>query len=348
MIASTGYNEHGIPGRVARIVRVRSPLPLIGHIAFGIIDRGTNLIQVRPYSACHLSCIFCSVDAGPNTRSRVAEFIVDIDYMIEWIHYVIAHKRSRKIHVLIDGVGEPLLHPNIVDLVHGLREIERIGEIAVETHGAVLSESLIRRLRDAGLTRINISIDSLNPSRASMLANTSWYDVRRVAEMALYANSIGLDIMITPVWIPGVNDGDMEEIVVWASRNIRNRSSPILGIQKYVVHKRGRKIPGVREPSWDEFYRYLEELERRTGVRLRISIEDFGVKPDNSVPKPIIAGEKVIAKTYSIGWLRGEVIGYAKGRVITIVGIEDLVEGQELMVRITHDKDNIYLARVAK
>jgi uncharacterized Fe-S cluster-containing radical SAM superfamily enzyme len=348
MIASTEYNGRGSLARVPRIVRVRSPLPLIGHIAFGIIDRGTNLIQVRPYSACHLSCIFCSVDAGPNTRSRVAEFIVDIDYMIEWIHYVLAHKRSRKIHVLIDGVGEPLLHPNIVDLVYGLREIERIGEITVETHGAVLSESLIRRLRDAGLTRINVSIDSLNPSRASMLANTGWYDVRRIAEMALYANSIGLDVTITPVWIPGVNDGDIEEIVVWASRSIRNRSSPILGIQKYIAHKRGRKILGVKEPSWSEFYRYLEELERRTGVKLRISMEDFKVRPDNRVPKPLSAGEKIIAKIYSIGWLRGEFIGYARGRVITIVGIKDLAEGLELMVRITHDRDNIYLARVAR
>ncbi len=35
-----------------------SGLPLIGHTAFGLIDRGTNLIQVRPVSGCNLNCIF--------------------------------------------------------------------------------------------------------------------------------------------------------------------------------------------------------------------------------------------------------------------------------------------------
>ncbi|MFP3179020.1 MAG: radical SAM protein, partial [Thermocladium sp.] len=34
--------------------------PLVGSLAFGIIDRGTNVIEVRPTSICSLSCIFCS------------------------------------------------------------------------------------------------------------------------------------------------------------------------------------------------------------------------------------------------------------------------------------------------
>jgi len=40
-------------------------IPLFGCIAFGIIDRGTNVLQVRPISECPLACIFCSTDAGP-------------------------------------------------------------------------------------------------------------------------------------------------------------------------------------------------------------------------------------------------------------------------------------------
>ncbi len=329
------------------LIRVDRPLPLVGHIAFGIIDRGTNLLQVRPYSSCHLSCIFCSVDAGPNTRTRVSEFIVDVNHMLEWVWYVISHKTSKRIHVLIDGVGEPLLHPEIDRLIAGLRESERIGWIAAETHGAVLREKLIRRLYEAGISRLNISIDSLDAGKASMLAGSEWYDVRKVAEMALYANSIGIDVMITPVWIPGINDRDIEEIALWAKRNIKNRSSPILGIQKYVIHRRGRKIPGLTEPSWDIFYSFLENLERRIGVKLRLSPEDWWVRPDTSIPKPMVVGDKVIAKIYSKGWLRGEVIGYARGRVVTIVGPDDLNEGVEIRVRIIRDKDNIYLARPA-
>jgi uncharacterized Fe-S cluster-containing radical SAM superfamily enzyme len=47
------------------VFKIRRPIPLVGHIAFGVIDRGTNIIQVRPTSLCNLNCIFCSVDAGP-------------------------------------------------------------------------------------------------------------------------------------------------------------------------------------------------------------------------------------------------------------------------------------------
>ena len=51
-----------------RVFEVGPPMPLVGHVAFGIIDRGTNLLQIRPTSLCPLSCIFCSVDAGPRSN----------------------------------------------------------------------------------------------------------------------------------------------------------------------------------------------------------------------------------------------------------------------------------------
>jgi uncharacterized Fe-S cluster-containing radical SAM superfamily enzyme len=51
-------------------------MPLVGHIAFGVIDRGTNILQVRPTTICPYNCIFCSVDAGPYSRYRQAEFVV--------------------------------------------------------------------------------------------------------------------------------------------------------------------------------------------------------------------------------------------------------------------------------
>jgi uncharacterized Fe-S cluster-containing radical SAM superfamily enzyme len=329
-----------------KIVWIDDPMPLVGHIAFGIVDRGTNLLQVRPYTACNLSCIFCSVDAGPNSRSRVAEFIVNIDHLIDWVKYVMSFKRSRRIHILIDGVGEPLLHPKIIDLIQRLREIERIGEIAVETHGGVLNERIIKDLRDAGLTRINVSVHSLDPLKASWLTGTDKYDIKKVLEMIIYANNIDIDIMLTPVWIPGVNDHDIEEIVLWAKDNIKNNSSPILGVQKYIVHKRGRRISGVDEPSWDHFYNFLNVLEKKTGVKLKISPQDFDVKPDNPLPKPMKIGDKVVVKIYSIGWLRGEYIGYAKNRVVTILTDQELEKDVEARVKIIYDKDNIYLSRI--
>ncbi|MCG2909992.1 MAG: hypothetical protein L7G92_05405 [Stygiolobus sp.] len=92
-----------------KLEKVTEPIPLIGHIAFGIIDRGTNMLQVRPFSNCPMSCIFCSVDAGPNTKTRVTEYIVDSDHLINWVNEVVNIK-THEVPILIDGVGEPLLH----------------------------------------------------------------------------------------------------------------------------------------------------------------------------------------------------------------------------------------------
>lgn len=331
--------------RKINIVRVSRPLPLVGHIAFGVIDRGTNLLQVRPYTLCPFSCIFCSVDAGPMSRSRVAEFIVDIDYLVEWVLYVIRYKVSKKIHILIDGVGEPILHPRIEDLVRELREVERIGDIAIETRGPITNVKILQRLIEAGLSRMNVSIDTLDSLKAVRLTNAKWYSLDKVLETILQLNSMGLDITLTPLWIPGVNDYDIVELVEWSKRNIKNKSAPVIAIQKYVIHKRGRKIPGVREISWKDFYKHLRALEERTGVRLVLKPEDFGVRPDNPLPKPMRVGEKIRARIYSIGWLRGEYIGYARDRVITFIESRDLKEGTEVIGRIIHDKDNIYIAR---
>ena len=50
-----------------------SGIPLLGAIAFGIIDRGTDLIQVRPTSVCNLNCVYCSTDSGACTMAHQAD-----------------------------------------------------------------------------------------------------------------------------------------------------------------------------------------------------------------------------------------------------------------------------------
>ncbi len=60
-----------------KIINVGSEIPLIGTIMFGLIDRGTNLIQVRPTSLCNLNCPYCSVDSGEESKTRVSAYVVE-------------------------------------------------------------------------------------------------------------------------------------------------------------------------------------------------------------------------------------------------------------------------------
>ncbi|MDT7876812.1 MAG: radical SAM protein [Sulfolobaceae archaeon] len=321
-----------------KLEKVTEPIPLIGHIAFGIIDRGTNMLQVRPFSNCPMSCIFCSVDAGPNTKTRVTEYIVDSDHLINWVNEVVNIK-THEVSILIDGVGEPLLHPDIVKIVKGIKENKKVIEIAVETHGLPLTEGLIKALADAGLDRINLSIDSLDIEKAKRLSGHKGYDVLKVIKMAEFASSLGIKIMLTPVWIKGINDEDIKEIVRYGKER-----GFTFGIQKYMEHERGRNL-GIRI-SWKEFYEFLEEIEKEEGIKLIISPSDFKVYKDRTLGPVFNEGERVIGEVVLDGWRKGEIIIQAKNRVITLVGINSEVpKGISLRGKIIRNKDEIYLAK---
>jgi len=119
-----------------KLFEIDSSIPLVGCIAFGLIDRGTNLIQVRPISTCPLSCIFCSTNAGPKSKIRQTEYIVPLDYLVEEFDKLVAFKGRRKIEAHIDTVGDPITYPHIVELVSRLSQIEGVEVVSLLKHMA--------------------------------------------------------------------------------------------------------------------------------------------------------------------------------------------------------------------
>ncbi|MCX8161915.1 MAG: radical SAM protein [Candidatus Bathyarchaeota archaeon] len=324
-----------------------SRIPLIGCIAFGVVDRGTNLLQVRPTTICNLSCIYCSTDAGPRSRVRSTEYIVDPDYLYEWVLEVVRYKGSKGIELHIDTVGEPTTYPYLVDLVQKISSIDGVEVVSMQSNGILLDEGKLEDLRDAGLSRPNLSIDTLDPEKARFIAGDESYDVDRVKTVAEYAAGMdGLDLLVAPVWIPGVNDQDIPEIIEYSLRIGAGKRWPPLGIQKYEVHKRGRKPYGVKPFSWGRFYRELRRLERIYNVKLVLGAEDFGIHPRPMIPSPLTVGMKVEAEIVAPGWLRGELLAVAKGRVITVVGVGEELIGRRVYLRMIGCKHNVYLARI--
>ncbi len=328
-----------------RIFRISQDIPLIGHVAFGLIDRGTNLVQVRPTSLCPLSCIFCSVDAGPKSRYRATEYLVDLDYLVDALKELVRYKGIRDAQAHIDAVGDPLTYPKIVELIQHIREIEGIGVISLETHGALLSEEILDEMDAAGLSRLNLSIDTMNPDLAKFLAGADWYDLTKVLELAAYvAENLKMDLLIAPVWIPGLNDKDMLKIIEFAKKIGAGKRWPPLGIQKYEVHKYGRKPKGVKPISWYEFYRTLRVWEKKYGVKLVLNPKDFGIYKVKSLPLVFKKGQKVSAKIVGPGWHKGEWLAVAKGRVIAVLGTAgDPPIGSQVKVEILRNKHNIYV-----
>ncbi len=329
-----------------RVLYYISGLTLLGYIGFGVIDRGTNVLQVRPTTLCPLNCIFCSVDAGPYSRNRWAEYIVDYESLIHVVGEV-ARFKGIGVEALIDTIGDPFTYPRLVELVENLKKIPYVKTVAVETHGELLNREIINKLEKAGLDRINLSIDTLNPEKARFLQGVKWYNVSKVKELAEYiAKNTSIDLHVTPVWIPGINDKDVIEVVEWAYRIGAGKKWPPATIQKYNVHKYGRKVPGIKPLSWNEFWRKLREFEEETGLRVSWSMDEWGMRRTKRYPCPYKRGDTVMVEIVSRGVFRGEYIGVTtrKNWLVTIPSKRNII-GETIAARIIQDKDCLLIAK---
>ncbi|MEM5773183.1 MAG: radical SAM protein [Candidatus Aenigmatarchaeota archaeon] len=317
-------------------------LPLIGLVQIGIIDRGTNLLQIRPTSICNLNCIFCSTDAGPFSKYHVCEYLVENQYLIDWLREVIKFKG--KIHAFLDSVGEILTHPKILDLISEISQLEGVESVAIETNGTLLNEEMVKEMEELKLARINLSLHALDEELNKKLVGCQEYSTKRILELIKFISGSKIDLTLTPVWVPGLNDQEIPKIINFAKRTIKNKKFPILGIQKYEAHKFGRKPKGVKQISWFNFYKQLEKWEREFNVRLKLQPSDFGIKKVSQLPVQFKVGEKALVEIRAQGWMENEMIAIARQRSITVVNCKASL-GKLLKVRILRNADNIYIAR---
>ncbi len=330
---------HHVTKRELVYVTRESGIPLLGHAAFGLIDRGTNLIQVRPITGCNLNCVFCSVDEGRKSRTRITDYIVEPDYLIEEFAKVAGFKGDG-VEAHIDGQGEPTLYPYMDELLEGLRKVKEVRVISMQTNGVLLSEEKIERW-EKYLDRINLSISTLDERKAEFIYGCR-YPLKRVIEIAKAIAESKIDLLIAPVWLPGVNDEDMEKLIEFALEIGAGKRWPPIGIQKYIPYKFGRK-PKVDVMSFREFYERLRRLEEEYGVKLILRPEDFGIEKRPRIPHPIKKGDVLKARIVANGRVKGEKIVVVKGRVVTV--LTERKVGEFVRFEIVRDHDGIFLAK---
>ncbi|MEM2680797.1 MAG: radical SAM protein [Candidatus Bathyarchaeia archaeon] len=323
-------------------------LPLIGCIAFGLIDRGTNLIQVRPVSGCNLNCIYCSVDEGPKSKTRVSSFIIDPNYLIEWFKALVNFKQIKNIEAHIDGAGEPTLHPKFREVVAKIAEIKNVNVISLQTNGTLLKEKWINELSEIGLSRINLSINALDDELAKKISGIEGYNVKNIIKLAEAIAQSSISLLLAPVWIPSLNDEEIPKLIEFALKLKPKSKWPLMGIQKYEVHTYGRKVPGVKPLTWRRFYEKLYEWEKKFNLKLKLKPNDFGIIKTKMLPLKFHKGEIINLKLASNGWMKNQAIGVKDGRAITVVGISNLYKSyrEKIKVKIIHNKHNIYVGKI--
>jgi cyclic pyranopterin phosphate synthase len=164
--------------------------------------RTINYLRISVTDRCNLRCIYCM----PSQGVRLIEYKEILRYEeIIRIARVAAGLGLKKIR--LTG-GEPLRRRDITFLVKGLSGINGIDELTLTTNGVLLQKYAFP-LKEAGLTRVNISLDSLNPFRYREI--TRGGDIKVVLDGIREAERAGLEpISINMVPVRGFNDDEIE------------------------------------------------------------------------------------------------------------------------------------------
>lgn len=118
--------------------------------------RSIDYLRISLTDRCNLRCIYCMPEEGVPFRPH--ESILRVDEIAGFVREA-AKAGIRRVR--LTG-GEPLVRKGVVDLVRQLSEIDGIEDIALTTNGVLLPQ-MAAELRDAGLSRVNISLDTLDP-----------------------------------------------------------------------------------------------------------------------------------------------------------------------------------------
>jgi uncharacterized Fe-S cluster-containing radical SAM superfamily enzyme len=318
-----------INNRKTIYVHRNSGLPLIGCLTFGIVDKGTDMIEIKPLTGCNINCVFCSVGEGIDSK-KVVDYLVEEEYLVEELSKLVEYK-DHDIQVYINPHGEPVLYPRLLQLVEDISKIKHVKTIAMITNGTLLSEELVDALKEKGLTQINLSMNSFSTDKGKELSGVKFYDINRIKSLAEYINK-RMKLVLAPVWIKGVNDADVEGIIQFASKlNVS------VGIQKFCYNKGGRNP--IKEASWDEFYSILKEWEEKYNISLVFKAETISTK---ELPKPFKTDDIVNASVICEGRFPNEKLCAAEGRIITLI---DCKKDGKVKVNITSDKYNIFTAK---
>ncbi len=312
--------------------------PLIGHVAFGLVDRGTNLIEIKPNTGCNFNCIYCSVSEGDDSRPR--DFFIDPNYLIQEFKRMCQLKK-RKVEAYIEPQGEPLLYPRIEYLIDKLSDINKVNKVILNTNGALLNKDKIDRLKEKGLDRFNISIDSTNNKLEREITN-SGVNVNKTLELIKYSISKGIDVLMAPVWMKNINDEEIPKIIKFAKDN-----GAMLGIQNFLEYKNGR-IP-CKQMSFDTFYSKLEKLEKEYETRLILKPEYLDIYEDNSIEKVFKRKEVTKVEILGPGRLNNETIAKAKNRLVIIPNSWNKVSNKKTVrVKIIKNKHSINIGVLTK
>ena len=172
-------------------------MPEIDYLRISLIDK------------CNFRCQYCMPEGTKLNYVLNRELLTDRE-ILDLVRDVFIPLGFTKFR--LTG-GEPLLRPDVVDLVGKIARLPETKDLALTTNAFLLAD-LAQPLYDAGLRRINISLDSLNAETFDKITgNRGRSKWQQTWEGILTAHRVGFDpLKLNVVVIPGVNDTEVLDL----------------------------------------------------------------------------------------------------------------------------------------
>ena len=168
-----------------------------------LIDKFGRLhdnLRISVTDRCNIRCFYCMPDEDPAFGPR--EGILRYEEIERFVR-VAAGLGVRKIRVT---GGEPLMRRDLPDLVSKLARIDGIADLALTTNGVFLAQHA-RALREAGLRRLNVHMDTLDRERFRQITRRDQLD--RVLEGIAEAQRVGFPVKINAVAVKNLTEPDI-------------------------------------------------------------------------------------------------------------------------------------------
>jgi cyclic pyranopterin phosphate synthase len=176
---------------------------------FDPFGRQITYLRVSVTDRCDFRCTYCMAEDMTFLPKAELLTLEELDRLCS----AFVAKGVRKLR--LTG-GEPLVRRNVMGLVRSLGRHVRSGaldELTLTTNGSQLAK-YAAELKDAGVRRINVSLDTLDPVKFRDI--TRWGRIEQVLEGIEAARSASLQVKINTVALRGINEDEIESLMLWA------------------------------------------------------------------------------------------------------------------------------------
>lgn len=173
--------------------------------------REINYLRISLTDRCNLRCQYCMPEQGIADKFQHDQILP-----LEDIYQIVRVFVKLGVHKIRLTGGEPLVRKGIVEVIEMIKKLDGVKDLAMTTNGVLLKE-MAPALKNAGLDRVNISLDTLNPQKYQEI--TRGGNLSDVLAGIAEARKVGLTpIKINTVLIGGFNDDEILDLVDLTNR----------------------------------------------------------------------------------------------------------------------------------